>query len=335
MDTWTERVTQTLQAIPDIYDIKVTADVSDGSIEWDNGLFPITAHIDFTLHIPTSVQGNLSSSHPQSPCEAEEFRVMIFYDFYGPASFVIPIGSDSVGDSSNSVRIVREFLTEVLAPRDLPARFHFLGPSPFHADVNVRLTRLPQDAEDEIELTRVPSRGYDEFQFACYDGIFESMEEAVSALTEDLVDELSFFYHLVNSRNERNHNTIEIGQLTRNLITSYERTGFRAFIKRVFTPSARMRRVTIKAISTEYDTQTEIATARTNANELYATDIKPYFRDYIEAEMTDQYPGIIPGTKELVGLLDAARARQVEVTSLFLSALAGGLAGALVSLLVH
>ena len=61
----------------------------------------------------------------------------------------------------------------------------------------------------------------------------------------------------------------------------------------------------------------------------------PFFKIYVENEMSDQSSGVVAGAREVTALLDAARARQVEVTSLFLSALAGGLAGALVTVLIH
>jgi len=70
-------------------------------------------------------------------------------------------------------------------------------------------------------------------------------------------------------------------------------------------------------------------------NELYSEGAVPYFKDFLESEVSADRTNILLAAKEIVSVLDQARQRQIEITSLFFSAIAGGLAGALVSLLVH
>jgi len=81
--------------------------------------------------------------------------------------------------------------------------------------------------------------------------------------------------------------------------------------------------------------QVGTAAALQAKDELYAADVAPYFRSDIETVMSEDFTAFLAGAREVATLLGEARARQVEVSSLFLSALAGGIAGALISLLVH
>jgi hypothetical protein len=96
-----------------------------------------------------------------------------------------------------------------------------------------------------------------------------------------------------------------------------------------------IRQVALRIVNAEYRAQAEDELSRHQLDELYSMGAVPYFKDFIERETASDNASRILAAKEIVSLLDQARERQIEVTSLFLSAVAGGLAGALVSLLIH
>jgi len=140
---------------------------------------------------------------------------------------------------------------------------------------------------------------------------------------------------LNSGQENRRRQSIEITALTQALIDVYQDKSLRARVLRVVTSSTKIRRVALKAVLAEYQLQDDERMARREIAELYASGIIPYFRDLIEGEVKSDYIGQVAAAKEVVSLLDQARQRQVEMTSLFLSAIAGGLAGTLVSLLIH
>jgi hypothetical protein len=70
-------------------------------------------------------------------------------------------------------------------------------------------------------------------------------------------------------------------------------------------------------------------------DELYSRGVTPHFRDFLESEVASRHESEILAARETISILDQVRQKQIEVSSLFFSAIAGGLAGALVSLLAH
>jgi hypothetical protein len=154
-------------------------------------------------------------------------------------------------------------------------------------------------------------------------------------LFDSVSDELSLYYSLVSSRQDRGREGDEISILTQNLINIYQAKGFKARMRRIFTSSMKIRQVALRIVNAEYRAQAEDELSRHQLDELYSMGAVPYFKDFIERETASDNASRILAAKEIVSLLDQARERQIEVTSLFLSAVAGGLAGALVSLLIH
>jgi hypothetical protein len=96
-----------------------------------------------------------------------------------------------------------------------------------------------------------------------------------------------------------------------------------------------MRRLALKVILEECNTKEGAGWAGKDVDEHYSSNKFPCFKAYLEEEMSENYLADYSVAREVVTLLDQARGRQIEVTWLFLSALAGGLAAALVSVLMH
>jgi hypothetical protein len=110
-----------------------------------------------------------------------------------------------------------------------------------------------------------------------------------------------------------------------NLIDIYQAKGFKARLRRMFASSAKIRRVALKAVLTEYQSQGDERTSRNEMDELYSRGVTPHFRDFLESEVASLHESEILAARETISILDQARQKQIEVSSLFFSAIAGGL----------
>lgn len=332
---WEEHVTEMLNRLPRVSNINVSADVARGWKTIDGITFPITGYVDFKLTIPLPLQRQLLarvlSEHPKS-YSIETYRVIMFYEYHGPVSFVIIDDSSAeLWDSSDSIVIVREYLRKELPGNPDFVEFGRVGPSPFHGNFAVELN----DQAEPVLFERTASRAYDDFVFNCSASIFTSTADAAEHVFSEIKDELSFYYYLMDRRNGRLRDASEVNALTGALVGIYEKKGIRAWARRLFTSSSKTRHLALKALTAEYDAQVKISEDTRNKDEIYSSDVIPYFSDEIADVMSEDYSGVISGAREVAGLLSEVRARQVEITSLFMSAVAGGVAGALISLLVH
>jgi len=336
INSWAERVSATLDALSGVSDVLVTADV--GEFGWksikDNA-FPLDGSVTFKLRIPLEVQeqvtrGVIAISPELDP--HENFQVFMFYDYYGPVSFiVVEDPSAEISFSSTSVIIVREYIEKQLKTMSTPARIGFVAPTSFHGDFMLKIT----EQDELLRLERTPTRAYAEFEFCCSADGFTTPAGALEFFFEEVKDELTFYYYLRTNRDTQFYATMEISALTSALIDIYERKGIRAWLRRMFTSSSKTRYLALKALVAEYNAQVNAAVAARNKDELYSADVIPYFSDEIDNVLSEDFSGFISGARDISSLLSEVRARQVEVTSLFLSAVAGGAAGALISLLVH
>ncbi len=332
---WEERVTETLNRLPRVSDIEVNADISHGWRATEDNTYPIEGYVEFKIEIPLPLQRQLLAKITPERLESfsiETYRVLMYYEYYGPVTFIIiDEPSATVLDSSTSVIVIREYLKKELATGTGGVAFGVVGPAPFHGDFSLGL----KEQAELVMLERIPSRSYDDFLFSCSARSFASTADAAEYLFGELTDELTFFYYLKVRRNDRLHDAGEISVLTGDLIQIYEGKGVRARTRRLFTSSSKTRYLALRALTAEYDAQVKAAADVRNKDELYSSDVVPYFEHEIEDAMSEDFSGVISGARDVAGLLSEVRARQVEVTSLFMSAVAGGVAGALISLLVH
>jgi hypothetical protein len=70
-----------------------------------------------------------------------------------------------------------------------------------------------------------------------------------------------------------------------NLIDIYQAKGFKARLRRMFASSAKIRRVALKAVLTEYQSQGDERTSRNEMDELYSRGVTPHFRDFSKARL--------------------------------------------------
>ncbi len=329
--SWEEAVKESLNSLARVSDVEVDLGVLlDAEAQAPAGWYPTRGMLRFHLYIPLEEQKELHELLRHVPLNAEYFVVMVHFRYFEPVAFILPQGAPS-NDGTSAAVVVREYLHREFSRQELPAVLHVIGPTPFHADLCVR----PAAIDKDFELVRTPGRGYDEFAFLYSRDSFSSVALAAVTLFDNINDELSLFYSMLTRRADRLRERHELLALVQNLIQIYQAKGFTARTRRVFTSSTRIRRVALKAVNAEYQSQDDEQTLHEQMDELYSARAAFYFKDYLESEVASHHTAELLAAKEMVSLLDQARQRQIEVTSLFLSAIAGGLAGTLVSLLIH
>jgi hypothetical protein len=335
IDHWEEHVAETLNHLPRVTDIQITSEIESGWTSIEGNAFPIEGYVEFKIEIPLPLQRQLLGkihTEQRESYSIESYRVFMFYEYDGPVAFVVPDHPSAVIlDSSGSIIIVREYLTKELSTGSEHVTFGIVAPTTFHGHFAVVLNKQAE----LVLLDRTASRGYDDFVFSCTVNVFSSAVEAAEYLFDKIKDELVFFYYLRERHHDRLRAAEEISALTGDLIGIYEGEGIRVRLRRLLTSNSKMRYLSIRALTAEYDAQVKSAADARKKDELYSSDITPYFTGEIESVMSEDFSGVLSGARDVASLLSEVRARQVEVTSLFLSAVAGGVAGALISLLVH
>lgn len=329
--SWKDAVAQSLAAIPRVSDVEIDLGVVLAQeAAAGGGYYPSRGMLRFRLHVPLEEQKKLHGVLQYFEGVAEDLVVLLYFRYFEPVMFVLSDAS-SGRDAFLSVIVVREYLEREFSKRNLPAEVRVIGPTPFHADASIQ----PGDGDTEFELSYAPGRGNDKFTFVYSASKFRTPEMAAVTLFDSISEELSLYYSLVANRGDTGQMTDRIYALTQNLIDVYQAKGLRASIGRIFTSSRKIRRVALMIVNAEFGAQAHEEFARRQLDELYSRGIVLYFKNSIEEEVAPENTSQISAAKEIVSVLDQARQRQIEVSSLFLSAVAGGLAGVLVSLLIH
>jgi hypothetical protein len=325
---WEPSVRSTLEAIPSITNLAVSR--SEPITVKENNKYPAAAVISFDVTIPSRIREQILILW-RYPNIGERFKVIIIYELFHPVIFVVQEEGDKLDGGSSSVILVREFLKRELEARPGAAKLRSLGPSPFHVDASLE----PAEQSEDFTLNRVRRRGYDRYGFRYSEESFPSSHEAAARLFSVLAYELAVYYDLIETRNNRAAAIREIARETQELIQRQEKGGIFNRVAYFFTSGSMMQRISLKSLRAEYDLQRGTSEAQGAIDNLYSSDQFPCFRDYLEQEAQSPHADVISNTKDIVSLLSQGRSQQVQVASLFLSALAGGLAGALVSIFVH
>jgi hypothetical protein len=331
LNTWAADVETHLEQLALISDIRVEGNGGDGSVLIGERAVPIRGAVSFKIVIPWEVQADFMG--PLSiDLSIETFRVFITYDRHGPVAFVVTeAAADPLVSPSDHVLVVHEYLTSRLPEAVGGVTFEILEPSPFHANVTLAIGRQKK----QFSFRRTPNPRYEDFAFTAASDLYSDIDEALLGLIYHLTEQLALFYRFVVAYNRRLHASAEINHLTQNLLSLYQSSGVRAWLARIFTSTAKMRYLALRAIAEQYESESEATRSRSEIDGIYSSGTEPCFKDYLVNKMSENFSDNLSAAREISALLDQARGRQIENVSLFLSALVGGLAGALVSLLVH
>lgn len=288
--------------------------------------YPNHAHIAFDIKIPHRQQSDV----PDNLTMSENFRVFIEYGYESPVAFVFPLGDCDRGAASESVRVVREHLWQHLDGGQ-PTQFSFIGPSPFHADFQITGVQPPQS--EIFSLNVVKHHGYDDYDFSYSDDDFGSLEEATAELRDELTIELSLYYELIRLGNERLERATEVGVLTRQLIQLHTRQGLRARAVRLFGSGHHARELSLAVMEAEFRSAWD-AEYVTEALAEQDLDRSGHFETAIAEAAARGNSSLVANGRNVVSQLESGRTKELEVTLLASSTVAGAVAGGLISALM-
>lgn len=345
-----KELTQALEAIPNLDHIGVDCDdeFKDWSLdvtgelpslEEGPGLFPKPWHmrIDFEVYIPLRVQAELCKGVSRVRTFTERFKVSIHYTYHLPVTVVESVNPSQRGRPSTAVVIVRRFLERELNTSESGyIKFESLGPSPFHANCYIE-PGDPQgdnDVDWDVWSERIPRRGYDDILFYYNEVAFANEEEVRNAVIEEILDELGFFYRVVQTQNARMSAWGRVEGLVGQLIAIQGMKGIRGRLERTFVCSKLINEA-LTQITVFEANRLYVHSARQRAYaHLYSDQLWGWFQPYIDKRIKQQISYPTGQIGQLVSFLESRRVKSVETLVVLVSALLGGTIGALLTLLL-
>lgn len=358
-----------LQSIPSISNIVIDYDETEDedisldvnekppTLSTDHGAFPCIdfLEISFTIYIPYRVQVELlglasiaretikgdSDKEFASLTETftETFNISIYQTFWLPVAFIDPVNPCEPGSSpSTAVQIIREFLKQEFKKVDSPCiNFDFLGPSPFHADFYVfekhdESNNAEQRPADIFACDYWPMPGYDKIVFR-YDPKHYSLDEAKAYAKYKILDELGFFYNVIQERVLTRRSWDEVNDIIIDRLISMQRSeGVRGFSERLLKGPRLISEALILIAEFESEYLRSDSVRRREYIDLYQKSPESCVKHLIDKEIQNQYIYPTEQMRALINQFESRRANITEVLFVLLSAILGGVIGSLITI---
>jgi hypothetical protein len=285
-------------------------------------------HVEFGVEIPDEEQHELL---PLSllPVEATAFFVRIEYCYWNPIAFVglrYGAGAERPLIPSIGVAIVREWLRKRLGTTSI--QLQTLSPSPFHGEFYLRAASdIPQD---EIKLRRTDESGRPTYEFS-YDPRALQQTEALGKVFGQLRYELDLFYRVVSEARLLSSGVDETHEALVDVMALQDAPGIKACVQRRFTMGRRLGQTFALLAQLQATTRYARKHLDDSAHELYGAQTSPFLRDEVDREISSlpSYPS--DESRTMLDVLEQRRLSSREVHALWVSAIGGGLVGALVA----
>jgi len=345
---YVDEVIRTLELLTTISDVKCSYDESVDSLEIDisppnpmlregEDCFPQIQFFDlsFCVHIPKRIQSeliDLPEDYINIGTESENFRVKILHDWYGPLSYIEPIGAGVESDPSTGVKVVREYLKREISKVETFLIPDFLGPSPFHANFYLTFVENSQSNEDIFDIQITYNPGYDQVIFSCSKHAFSSEEYALEYIYENLSQELAFFYFL---KLKKSGQIVlwDVIQEDLHSILSFEDESSKKSMKDKFYLKTKLFRKTFKNIGLFKGQSIFDKSAIVRGyNSIYKSGKhKTYLKGFIDKEISEPSAYPVDETIELLRYFDNKTSKAFELTIVVIAALLGGIVGSIIT----
>lgn len=287
--------------------------------------------IDFTLYIPERIQVSLMNEEwAPERTGTEKFKVYVVSTYYGPVAFIESVDAADGSDPAYSVRVVRTFLANEFERIKTPITFEFMGPSPFHANFNLKSDANEKIVEDLVFEER-PIRGYNEILFTYNSSTFSNDDEAFEYFISEIDDEIGLFYEIVRQKNK---NMLAWRDIEDRIVTLSKKSEIGASILN-FKKRLEIHKARKELIDRLYQFKAESEMSRSDVKEhfesAYGKQLAEYIRRYVE-EMASRFPGY-PVDAQIEWLVhgESRSLKQLEIGVVFASAVLGGLIGSLIT----
>jgi len=341
-----KELNKALESIPNIdkIDISWEEDFKNVSIDVENELpnihdnldffpRPVFFNIEFEIYLPFRVQEKLSGKFFfLGETFTERFKILIYYRYNLPVAFIEPIKPKKRSVPSSAVAIARKFLeNEFEKSKTDYIRFEFLGPSPLHADCYIQPQEIQDDSDEgmKCQYTHIQKRGYDKIIFAYNQKIFREIEEAREWILNEISDELSFYYKLVQERNMRMHDWGDIDEIVSQIVQLESLAGLGSSLKRLIKRRKLVNRAFTSLIDFDGDRLLSLSVNRSSYESLYSGEEENYLQYFIDKEMKPAYEYPSSEWRKLISFYENRGIRSFEALIVFVSALLGAIIGAL------
>lgn len=294
-------------------------------------------HISFDLLIPQGAQreilrgGRNTSRDPLT--FTERFRVEIHYRYHFPIAVFRAIEPTSEPDPSDAIIIIRKLLErEFKRQQQSHIDFQFLGPSPLHA--NFYLTASPEYSETSSQTFNLDiehRRGYDRYYFYYNASAHDSTEDAARRLLLDLFSELDLYYLIVSIENKKIHTWAEINKLSQSLTELYQRRGLKGFLTQTFKSTGLVNDTFVALADFESQAIFRDGMVRNSYRNVYSSDSGSYLREIVDREMEERTSYPTEQVRSLLQLFETRRLNALELRTVLISAISGGVFGGVVS----
>jgi len=299
------------------------------------GVFPNWefGKIGFSIHIPDRIQRQLL---PYSEICTERFEISINYSFDMPVTFIKPI--DPIGSCcpSDAVIVVREFLRQqFINIKSEYIRFEVLGPSPFHANCYIEPCEDMESDESSpgfISKDVTTEVGYDKLIFYYNTKMFENGKDAEACIFNEIILELSFYYKIIQTRTIKIRKWAQIDEMLRDIIPRNRKKSIQDRFFEFICYSRKIKELFIAIAIFERDRIFAKEAIKNDYKDVYSDRWASHFLNFVDKarKEAETYP-----TKELIQLLsflEEKRAKNMELLTLFFSAIIGGGIGAFITL---
>lgn len=335
-----EELQQALGSISSVSNIDIMEDVIDDDTEFtmeeppqllisgEGGLFPRPdfLEISFEVYIPFRVQAEILKL-PVTAVETftERFRVHIRYTYHMPVAFVQLVNPSQPCQSSEAVKIVREFLDAEMKSDFI--RFEFLGPSPFHCEFSLTPKSDPGSHRFGCEI--VARRGYDHVRF-CYNVTsFTTTEEAFLELIDELEGELGLYYDLVHGELVRRREWQSVSSKVNHLLRIRSDKSVSTLLWRPLRYSRLLNDAFVAVANFESTTLFNTQIEDRDHRDVYQSG--GYLRRYVDKEKEERTSYPSGPTRELLLFLEERFSKTAEIAVVLVAAVIGGAVGSLLT----
>lgn len=344
-----QEVEKTLKAVPNIDNVLVSCDPDlydellsspDKAPNLTDGDRPFPSlpdeRISFDLLIPFGVQELLQGRYSVPMTFTERFRVEIHYMYRNPVAVFILVSPESEPMPSEAVIIIRRLLErEFQRQQESMIDFQFMGPSPLHADLY--LSAKPEDHQSvpwTFGLHVEHTRSYDQYAFFYNTDRFSSTQEALDALLIDLYEELDVYYLATQFEREDLYAWEELQMLSQALVELYQKRGAKGYLARAFGTSHLLDKAFISLAEFEASTLLKDNMLREDYRSTYSSDTTPYLQKFVDERIEESFRYPSEQISKLLQLFETRRLNAVELRVVLVSAISGGIFGALVTALL-
>jgi hypothetical protein len=340
---WASSVRRVLESIPSVRDVEITEPTSlkvprsarADQDEWPEDAQLLTPHpqdasLVFRVNIPKRIQDELAWNK-NSSCGTESFLVWTIYTVWFPVTYVVCESAPSDADGSEAVMIVREFLEREILQREDEEKVSFiaLGPSPFHAICKLEPTEHNEHlSADGFGYTRRETPGYASLDFAYDKSTYKSGGAAMARLAYILADEIGYFYDVVNEGNVRTIHLSTLAERAQELVDLHVGSGIKTRIERIFRGNRMARDLALSLIAAELEFSRAVDNVQHSSERVQKSSRLPVLASWIEAEIRPDYEDEVQTIRRTVELLDARQLRDANTVVVFVTAILGGVVGA-------